>query len=611
MTSTIIDNIYKICVEKITKAKGKKYKCMTNQFHECNSFCTSCNNFICNICVKKHDKNHEIVILESKINDLKQKLDAYKDLLSLIQNANKGNKTKIELDTQISKNAIKKIDDLIRQLQEIQKSLLKVFELRYFLVNNHNKEKEETNENNNENNKIEFEGIKEEDLKKINNKISKMNEMKDIGKYFIEFYNLLDNTIRKNENKMSFTDYEKNNRNTNEINKLLGNEANKLYDVNYNYFPYIEKKMRETEYIFTKVVCNNLKISLNEYNSQKKIQAIKVDVDFMKKGKEKEENIKNKDNEEKSDYLRNSISNSNNNIKIVEKIVEKPVEKIVEKIVEKPIEKIVEKIVEKPVIKIVEKPIEKIVEKPVEKIVEKIVEKPVVKIVEKIVEKPVEVKVEKQGEKIVEKIVEKPVEKIIEKIVEKPVEKIVEKIVEKPVEKIVEKIVEKPVVKIVEKPVEKIVEKPVEKIVEKIVEKPVEKIIEKIVEKPVEKIVEKIVEKPVEKIVEKIVEKPVEKIFEKIVEKPVVKNIEKPKEKVIEKVITKYKFLNSQLVFNSNVSSLFIENTYINNYENDNNNNININNEVKVKEEQANLHDSDSDDNNDNNDNNDNKDTNE
>lgn len=55
---------------------------------------------------------------------------------------------------------------------------------------------------------------------------------------------------------------------------------------------------------------------------------------------------------------------------IIEKIVEKPVEKIVEKIVEKPVEKIVEKIVEKPVEKIVEK----VVEKPVEKIVEKTVE---------------------------------------------------------------------------------------------------------------------------------------------------------------------------------------------------------------------------------------------
>ena len=79
-------------------------------------------------------------------------------------------------------------------------------------------------------------------------------------------------------------------------------------------------------------------------------------------------------------------------------------------------------------------------------IIEKIVEKPVEKIVEKIVEKPVE--------KIVEKIVEKPVEKIVEKVVEKPVEKIVEKIVEKPVEKIVEKVVQKPDEKIVEKPVE-------------------------------------------------------------------------------------------------------------------------------------------------------------
>lgn len=42
--------------------------------------------------------------------------------------------------------------------------------------------------------------------------------------------------------------------------------------------------------------------------------------------------------------------------KVLEKIVEVPVEKIVEKIVEKPVEKIVEKIIEKPVEKIVEVP---------------------------------------------------------------------------------------------------------------------------------------------------------------------------------------------------------------------------------------------------------------
>ena len=123
MTSTIIDNIYKICLDKITKAKGKKFKCMTNQFHESNVFCTSCNNFICNICVKKHDKNHEIVILDSKINELKSKLDTYKDLLSLIQNINTEKKIKIELDTQITKNAIKKLDDLIKHLQDIQKNM--------------------------------------------------------------------------------------------------------------------------------------------------------------------------------------------------------------------------------------------------------------------------------------------------------------------------------------------------------------------------------------------------------------------------------------------------------------------------------------------------------
>lgn len=75
------------------------------------------------------------------------------------------------------------------------------------------------------------------------------------------------------------------------------------------------------------------------------------------------------------------------NVKVVEKIVEKIVE--VEKVVEVPIEKIVLK------------------EVPVEKIVEKIVEKEVPVEVEKIIEKRIEVPVE--VEKIVEKIVEKVV----------------------------------------------------------------------------------------------------------------------------------------------------------------------------------------------------------
>ncbi|MFR5507540.1 MAG: ParB/RepB/Spo0J family partition protein [[Ruminococcus] torques] len=60
----------------------------------------------------------------------------------------------------------------------------------------------------------------------------------------------------------------------------------------------------------------------------------------------------------KTDSSKTAKTGTNAETIVVEKIVEKPVEKIVEKIVEKPVEKIVEKIVEKPVEKIVEKPIE-------------------------------------------------------------------------------------------------------------------------------------------------------------------------------------------------------------------------------------------------------------
>ena len=64
MTTKLIDSIYKICEDKINKAKGKKYKCRDNRFHECNTFCIVCNDFICNVCAKKHDKSHEIILFK-------------------------------------------------------------------------------------------------------------------------------------------------------------------------------------------------------------------------------------------------------------------------------------------------------------------------------------------------------------------------------------------------------------------------------------------------------------------------------------------------------------------------------------------------------------------
>jgi hypothetical protein len=81
-------------------------------------------------------------------------------------------------------------------------------------------------------------------------------------------------------------------------------------------------------------------------------------------------------------------------VKIVEKIVEVPVEKVVEKIVEVPVEKIVEKEVLKEVVK--EVPVERIVEKEV------LVEVPVEKIVEKEVIKEVPVERIVERERIVE-----------------------------------------------------------------------------------------------------------------------------------------------------------------------------------------------------------------
>ena len=246
MTSKLIDNLYKICEDKINKAKGKKYKCMDNRFHECNTFCVVCNDFICNVCAKKHDKSHEIILFETKLNELKQKISIYKDLLSLIENMNKGNKQKIELNTKITQNAIQKIEDTIKNLREIQKSLIKVFELRYSLMETFNKEKEDSNNTMEQNEKIVFEGMKEDELKKINNNINKAKELKDAGKHIMEYFNLIENTNKINENKVFISDYQKNNRITNELNKLLEEQTEKLFDINYDFSPEINQKMQET-----------------------------------------------------------------------------------------------------------------------------------------------------------------------------------------------------------------------------------------------------------------------------------------------------------------------------------------------------------------------------
>ncbi len=184
----------------------------------------------------------------------------------------------------------------------------------------------------------------------------------------------------------------------------------------------------------------------------------------------------------------------------VEKLVDRPVDRIVEKIVDRPVDRIVEKIVEKPVDRVVDRVVEKMVDNPshlaqiaaltataalvpslrsqlsaaeakpaqvVEKVVEKIVEKPVDRVVEKVVEKIVEKPVDRVVEKIVEKQVDNPAllaqiaaltataalvptlrSQLSSAQAQPPqvVEKIVEKIVEKPVERVVDRVVEKTVV---------------------------------------------------------------------------------------------------------------------------------------------------------------------
>jgi hypothetical protein len=158
--------------------------------------------------------------------------------------------------------------------------------------------------------------------------------------------------------------------------------------------------------------------------------------------------------------------------------------------------------------------VEKIVEVPVDRIVEKRVEVPVDRPV--IVEKRVEVPVER----IVEKRVEVPVDRVVyrDRIVDRPVDRIVEKRVEVPVDRPVIQIVEKPVDRIVVKKVVVPVDRPVDRIVyrDRIVDRPVDRIVEKRVAVPVDRPV--YIDRPVDRIVERRVEVPVERIV--YVERP-------------------------------------------------------------------------------------------
>ncbi len=102
------------------------------------------------------------------------------------------------------------------------------------------------------------------------------------------------------------------------------------------------------------------------------------------------------------------------------------VQKIVDRVVEKPVDRVVEKIVEKPVDRVVEKIVEKVVEKPVDRIVEKRVDNP--EHLANIARLTAEVAVvaglrsritqlESAPPKVVEKVVDRVVDRVVEKLV--------------------------------------------------------------------------------------------------------------------------------------------------------------------------------------------------
>ena len=234
--------------------------------------------------------------------------------------------------------------------------------------------------------------------------------------------------------------------------------------------------------------------------------------------------------------------------RVVEKIVDRPVDRHVDRVVEKLVDnpkhvtRIGELETQVALIAGLRSRIQSLESTP-PKIVEKIVEKPVDRVVEKVVERIVDRPVDRVVEKMVEKIVDRPVDRIVEKLVDNPkhLSRIGEletqvaliaglrsrvQSLESTPPKIVEKVVDRPVDRVVEKVVEKIVDRPVDRIVEKLVDNP--KHLSRIGEleaqvAPIAGLRSRIqsLESTPPKIVEKIVDRPVDRIVEKMVDNPV------------------------------------------------------------------------------------------
>ena len=334
MSYSYLNKIEKLIHQKIEENQNLSFPCKYMVFHQANKYCQECEDFICNKCIKKHDKTHTVLSIHEITKNGSEKINLYSQVLcgKLPKDESSIDSTeKVEIDEKVEQNAIETIDNLINKLTCIKKKMEKFFELRKQLLKKYNSEEhnivyeDKLMERITEPEKLEIKEIDEKEIKNIHDNIKFESNNTIVLKTFLDFCKELDKKIKeiimnnnykkKLSNKDNLSVYERINLKTNELNLIMSDFFIQKVDSFLNKsIPQIDQKILSTEDVFKNVICAYLKIEDEEYNSLLE----KTEIEDEPK-------------------------------KIIEKIVEVPKEVEVEKIVEVPKEVEVEKIVEKKV----------------------------------------------------------------------------------------------------------------------------------------------------------------------------------------------------------------------------------------------------------------------
>ena len=283
-----LDKIITLINQKITQNSNLTFPCKYMIFHQAKSYCKNCDDFVCDKCIKNHDKYHKILTLEGTIDTLNSNIVLYKNLSNgkfpkEEKQKKEGNIEEINLDKTIEQSFIEEIDNLINKLICTKKKVIKFFNARKNLLEKYNSG-ENKNIINDDNlmqriiqpEKFEINPLNLKEVKEIHDIIKFEKNNTTLFKSFFSFCNNLDDKnkdiinnnkyINKLRKKDSMSIYEIINLKSNELNLIMTDSFNhKIKNFLSNEIPYIENKIEKTEEIFKEVICSYLKIDDGEY----------------------------------------------------------------------------------------------------------------------------------------------------------------------------------------------------------------------------------------------------------------------------------------------------------------------------------------------------------